>query len=47
MNTATAISLTAAYRCRVCRHIWTCTWRIVPGRVLPPAPQIRFEGEAA
>lgn len=33
-------SLTAAYRCRTCRHIWTCTWALVPGRVLPPAPDL-------
>ncbi|MGY1439487.1 hypothetical protein [Streptomyces reniochalinae] len=33
-------SLTAAYRCRACRHIWTCTWAVVPGRVLPPPPAL-------
>ncbi|MFF9559253.1 hypothetical protein [Streptomyces cacaoi] len=37
-------SLTAAYRCPTCRHAWTCTWTLQPGRVLPPQPQI---GEAA
>ncbi len=33
-------SLTAAYRCQACRHIWTCTWAVVPGRVLPPPPAL-------
>jgi len=37
-------SLTAAYHCTNCRHVWTCTWAIVPGRVLPPAPAM--EGAA-
>lgn len=41
---STGGSLTAAYRCCACRHIWTCTWAIVPGRQLPPAPSL---GEAA
>ncbi|GAA2629988.1 hypothetical protein GCM10009863_51780 [Streptomyces axinellae] len=44
---ATGGSLTAAYRCPVCRHLWTCAWALMPGRQLPPAPQIRAEGEAA
>lgn len=33
-------SLTAVYRCRACRHVWTCTWAVVPGRQLPPAPDL-------
>ncbi|MBQ1164282.1 hypothetical protein KBZ21_40515, partial [Streptomyces sp. A73] len=30
-------SLTAAYRCGACRHIWTCTWAIVPGQLVGKA----------
>lgn len=37
---ATGGSLTAAYRCARCRHIWTCSWALVPGRVLPPPPAL-------
>ncbi|MDK1473667.1 hypothetical protein QNO07_09565 [Streptomyces sp. 549] len=35
---ATGGLLTAAYRC--CGTTWTCTWRIVPGRILPPQPRL-------
>jgi transposase-like protein len=34
-----ADGLVAAYRCPDCRHSWTCSWGIVPGRVLPPVPR--------
>lgn len=30
--------LLAAYSCPACGHIWTCAWRLVPGRPLPPRP---------
>ena len=28
-------SLTANYRCPSCGHTWSCSWGIVPGRILP------------
>lgn len=33
-----AHALVAAYRCPGCRHTWTCSWAVVPGRVMPPEP---------
>lgn len=30
--------IVAGYRCPVCRHTWTCSWALVPGRILPPQP---------
>ncbi|MGW7350906.1 hypothetical protein [Streptomyces sp. NPDC054784] len=30
-------SLTASYRCR-CGQVWACSWRLVPGRGMPPQP---------
>ena len=33
-----AEGIIAGYRCPNCGHIWTCGWRIVPGRAIPPEP---------
>lgn len=30
----------AGYRCPNCRYVWTCGWRIVPGRAIPPEPAV-------
>jgi hypothetical protein len=33
-----ADGIVAGYRCPACRHAWTCSWQIVPGRVIPMEP---------
>ncbi|MET7795727.1 hypothetical protein [Streptomyces decoyicus] len=33
-----AEAIVAGYRCPNCRHTWTCSWGVVPGRALPPEP---------
>jgi hypothetical protein len=30
--------IVCGYRCPDCRAVWTCSWGIVPGRSIPPAP---------
>ncbi|MGV9588206.1 hypothetical protein [Streptomyces tendae] len=31
-----AAAFVAGYRCPACRHVWTCMWGVVPGRIMPP-----------